>query len=432
LIQWYKASTRRLCRVREDTLRSVSESFEFDALHRLKKHTKGSDIVTVSYDAIGNIKTKSDVGTYNYEKVAGSTVNNTHKLLSITGQTSTSANIDQFQVNWEYDGEQLVRALPTPGSATYSYNNMGSVESTGYRQLTWTHFEKPASVTATISVDGRQTGSIYEYDPDFNRIYKKDAKFNADGTIDFEADSTTSIYVGGGYERIESTDGTTTHRYTIQAGNNVIQIDRADGSSHDTPTYLLTDNLGSTNIVIDKMGNVEQVLGFDPWGMRLNVGDQSAVNSVTDRGYTGHEMDDETGLINMNARVYDPLIGRFMSADPVLPDAGNMQAFNRYSYVINNPLVYVDPTGNMPAAGGCGIAFRNICGPGGGGGSAGSILGAGGGAPGFIGSGGSGRLGLNCSTSGCNIGFTGAQDSNVGFGDTLFQLQLSAKRTGID
>jgi len=96
--------------------------------------------------------------------------------------------------------------------------------------------------------------------------------------------------------------------------------------------------------------------------------------------------------------------------------------------VINNPLVYVDPTGNMPAAGGCGIAFRNICRPGGGGGSAGSILGAGGGAPGFIGSGGSGRLGLNCSTSGCNIGFTGAQDSNVGFGDTLFQLQLSAER----
>jgi len=74
----------------------------------------------------------------------------------------------------------------------------------------------------------------------------------------------------------------------------------------------------------------------------------------------------------------------------------------------------------MPAAGGCGIAFRNIC--------AGSILGAGGGAPGFIGSGGSGRLGLNCSTSGCNIAFTGAQDSNVGFGDTLFQLQLSAER----
>ena len=104
----------------------------------------------------------------------------------------------------------------------------------------------------------------------------------------------------------------------------------------------------NANVVINNLGGIEQVLGFDPWGMRLNVGDQRAVNSVTNRGYTSHETDDETGLINMNARVYDPLIGRFMSADPVLPDAGNMQAFNRYSYVLNNPLVYTDPTGNVP------------------------------------------------------------------------------------
>jgi len=82
--------------------------------------------------------------------------------------------------------------------------------------------------------------------------------------------------------------------------------------------------------------------------MRLNVGDNSQVNSVTNRGYTGHEMDDEVGLINMNARVYDPYLGRFMSADPVLPDAYDMQSFNRYSYVLNNPLKYTDPTGNTP------------------------------------------------------------------------------------
>jgi RHS repeat-associated protein len=58
-------------------------------------------------------------------------------------------------------------------------------------------------------------------------------------------------------------------------------------------------------------------------------------------------MDDETGLINMNARIYDPYLGRFLSADPVLPDAYDMQQFNRYSYVTNNPLKYTDPTGNF-------------------------------------------------------------------------------------
>jgi len=62
------------------------------------------------------------------------------------------------------------------------------------------------------------------------------------------------------------------------------------------------------------------------------------------RGYTGHEMDASTGLINMNARLYDPVLGRFLSADTIVPSAGNMQGFNRYSYALNNPLTYIDPT----------------------------------------------------------------------------------------
>ena len=56
-------------------------------------------------------------------------------------------------------------------------------------------------------------------------------------------------------------------------------------------------------------------------------------------------MDDELGLINMNARMYDPKLGRFLQADSIVPDAGHSQAFNRYSYVLNNPLSLTDPTG---------------------------------------------------------------------------------------
>ncbi|MFQ3247038.1 MAG: RHS repeat-associated protein [Arenicella sp.] len=117
---------------------------------------------------------------------------------------------------------------------------------------------------------------------------------------------------------------------------------------------MLSDNLGSTNVIINKFGKVEQRLEFDPWGMRTTASpllsgeiiENDSVNDVTTRGYTGHEMDDEVGLINMNARIYDPYLGRFLSADPVLPDAGDMQQFNRYSYVTNNPLKFTDPTGN--------------------------------------------------------------------------------------
>jgi len=68
--------------------------------------------------------------------------------------------------------------------------------------------------------------------------------------------------------------------------------------------------------------------------------------STTTRGFTGHEQDDAIGLINMNARLYEPVIGRFLSPDSIVPDESFTQAFNRYSYVINNPLTLSDPTGH--------------------------------------------------------------------------------------
>ncbi len=66
----------------------------------------------------------------------------------------------------------------------------------------------------------------------------------------------------------------------------------------------------------------------------------------TNRGFTEHEHIEETDLINMNARLYDPTIARFISADSIIPDMYDTQSFNRYSYVKNNPLKYVDPSGH--------------------------------------------------------------------------------------
>jgi RHS repeat-associated protein len=63
------------------------------------------------------------------------------------------------------------------------------------------------------------------------------------------------------------------------------------------------------------------------------------------RGYTGHEQLDEVGLVHMNGRVYDPELGRFLSADAFIQDATNLQALNPYTYVQNNPLSYTDPSG---------------------------------------------------------------------------------------
>lgn len=67
--------------------------------------------------------------------------------------------------------------------------------------------------------------------------------------------------------------------------------------------------------------------------------------SLDRRGYTGHEMLDSLNMVHMNGRVYDPLVARFVSADPILQDPMNGQSYNRFAYVMNNPTNLIDPTG---------------------------------------------------------------------------------------
>ena len=105
----------------------------------------------------------------------------------------------------------------------------------------------------------------------------------------------------------------------------------------------------------DASGNVQTRYSFDAWGKRRDVSWTAYLAGVpalwqtalTTRGYTGHEQLDEVGLIHMNGRVYDPQLGRFLSADPFVQDASNLQALNPYSYVQNNPLSFTDPTGHF-------------------------------------------------------------------------------------
>ncbi len=96
-----------------------------------------------------------------------------------------------------------------------------------------------------------------------------------------------------------------------------------------------------------------QRMSFDAWGKRRETNWQpmglAAIENfntdITTRGFTGHEQIDSVGLIHMNGRVYDAELGRFLSADPNVQALDNLQNFNRYSYVLNNPLSYTDPTG---------------------------------------------------------------------------------------
>ncbi len=93
-------------------------------------------------------------------------------------------------------------------------------------------------------------------------------------------------------------------------------------------------------------------LAFDAWGKRMQPNgtadpDGQLNPASTDRGFTGHEHLDELGFVHMNGRIYDPLLGRFLSPDPHIQDEGLLQNYNRYSYVLNNPLRYTDPSGEV-------------------------------------------------------------------------------------
>jgi RHS repeat-associated protein len=112
---------------------------------------------------------------------------------------------------------------------------------------------------------------------------------------------------------------------------------------------LHDDNLGSIETVTDAAGKLVEHLKYSPFGARRDSQNLSAPvhQPPTDvrQGFTGHKHDDEFGLINMQGRMYDPQIGRFLSADPVVGNPLSGQSYNRYSYVSNNPLTFTDPTG---------------------------------------------------------------------------------------
>lgn len=139
------------------------------------------------------------------------------------------------------------------------------------------------------------------------------------------------------YEKVVA-NGVTREFYYLDG--DVIVI-RQNGTVHAYQTFK--DNLGSVLSVIDENGSKVFSAEYDAWGKQT-----VSVNSIgLIRGYGGHEMLNEFSLINMNGRVYDPVLGRFLSPDKYVQEGDNSQNYNSYSYCLNNPLKYADPSGNV-------------------------------------------------------------------------------------
>ena len=147
-----------------------------------------------------------------------------------------------------------------------------------------------------------------------------------------------TIDYGNGYEKVTEND---TIREFWYLGDDIL-LYRENGGTVKA-FYMLTDNVGSIVGIYDSDGQELFRADYDPWGvMTVRRNDIGFI-----RGYTGHEMLQEFNLINMNGRVYDPQICRFLSPDNYVQEPVNSQSFNRYSYCLNNPLKYNDPSGEL-------------------------------------------------------------------------------------
>jgi len=157
---------------------------------------------------------------------------------------------------------------------------------------------------------------------------------------------TSTVYIGKSYERV-TTGSSTIHKNFIYAGSKVIAIKENSGIH-----YMHGDTQGNIIAISKDNGTVINRRSYTPFGeiraMATKEGIANALNqtNITNRGYTGHEHVEGTdGLIHMNGRVYDATIGRFMSADPLIQAPTDTQSYNRYSYVRNNPVNLIDPSG---------------------------------------------------------------------------------------
>lgn len=311
-----------------DTPTSQSMTYGYDELNRLKNEVRlGSAVasptaITWGYNEIGNITGRSDVGTYAYP-ASGATSVRPHALSSVTGTVNGVVN------------------------PTYGYDANGNITSTAGRSVTWTSFNKVSSITA---INGSKTTVVaLQYDAENERVKET---VTQNGTP-----QKTVIYLNPGagaglfYEEETTPTGGTKQRHYVNAGGSTIGVLTYDvAATKWTTQYWHKDQLGSTVSVTDQVGAVTESMAYEPFGKRRNINGLTDLlgtlaPSATSRGFTGHEMMDEVGLVNMNGRIYDPATGRFLSADPIIQESNLLQSYNRYSYVNNNPLFFTDPTG---------------------------------------------------------------------------------------
>jgi RHS repeat-associated protein len=299
-----------------------------------------------------------------------------NKLCGITIATcSTGAGSGTGLVSYDASGNITRYTRPTAAQAP----NVPGADGATLDLLNYTAFNLPLHITKSVGGSVQASGEFF-YDAGYQRVrqVKRSGPIGTGATnfVDdilyvvpggFEVHRNAAGQVTSSIATISGPDGTvatvTTH-FDVSTGLPMIgaglTAQTASISGLNTVTKLvLKDHLGSMTAEAMITGSVDAtgklivgsvsviangvvVHGFGPWGNARNATSPLAEGQ---RGFTGHEMLDELGFIHMNGRLYDPITGRFLQADPIIQSAYDGQNYNRYSYVMNNPLSYTDPTG---------------------------------------------------------------------------------------
>ena len=364
----------------ETAIAPIIEAFQYDKINRLTGYQMvggdtGSNISTqVQYDRIGNISFKSDVGSYSYDPARPYRL--TQVALSAPSAAALLPSANKA-LNMLYDDG--LTGAKSNGSVLMGNGNLRCTiiaNSDGSRQARWqtyTSFNAPTQI-ALQTVDANFTcpanGALptspstqlqFVYSPEHQRVKQ---------VVTGGAQAGTTYYYNGNdsldlsYEKTIKTNGVTEHKHYIslpgsnghwllgqfvqRSGN--LAANPASSRAAEEFNYFHQDAQGSTVAVSDANGQTLERMAYDPWGDRRSVTGPSDPNNLiaaekTDMGYTQHEMLDEVGLVHMNGRIYDPTLGRMLTADILVSYPERSTSYNRYAYALDNPLRFVDPTG---------------------------------------------------------------------------------------
>jgi RHS repeat-associated protein len=251
----------------------------------------------------------------------------------VSSMTTTAPGQAATTTEYRYDNSGNMICRPTAGSAGNDCDT-----NTNSQTLGWDAEGKLSTVTA-----GSNAIETNVYGPDGNRIIRRDA-------------TGTTLYLPGQEIRKQGTATTGTRYYTLA---DTVIGSRTGASAITDLTWLFTDHQGTQQIAINAGTQNVTIRRQTPYG-----GARGAATAwVNGKGFVGGD-NDPTGLVNIGARQYDLLLGRFISVDPVM-DLADPQQWNGYSYANNTPISQSDPTGLDPCNGGGGGCSHDNTDPGG-------------------------------------------------------------------